>query len=139
MSRPGSTVPVNASVLAADLEIVGDIDTRGRLFIEGRVRGNLIAAQIVVTATGIVTGDIAACDVTVDGVIAGHVSAHSLDILSTGQVTGAVMATNLSIDPGGLLEGHAAVPCHSTLATPRVPTVAQAAQGTFIGRQGPRR
>lgn len=79
--RKFSPAPPGATLIAADTELRGDISFSGTVQIEGRVIGNIEAAdgQVCVARDGYVEGIIRAPRVLVDGIMVGDI--HAADHL----------------------------------------------------------
>lgn len=101
------TEPVSLSIVGADLEIMGHLETRGVVKVEGRVTGNITAMEQVLVATGAtVEGDIVTREAVIGGVVHGGIeAAERVELLDTAVVTGNIVTARLLIHEGGLING----------------------------------
>lgn len=99
--------PTSLSIIAADLDVVGGLDTRGVIKVEGRVAGNIRAGeQVLVAAGATVEGDVETREAIIGGVVQGGITAtERVELLATGVVTGNVMTARLLIHEGAQVNG----------------------------------
>ena len=97
-----STIP---SIIASDLNILGNLVSEGVVEIQGKIEGNLICAGATIRQQGCVKGDIVAESIQIDGEVRGLVKARNVRISDTGKVTGIVMYETLSIKDGAFIDG----------------------------------
>ena len=64
------------SFIAEDTRLLGDIHSNARLMVEGSVEGNIRCAELVISPSGRVKGDLQTGTVSVAGTYAGTVVAH---------------------------------------------------------------
>lgn len=105
-SRPRAE-PASLSIIAADLDVVGSLETRGVIKVEGRVAGNIQAGeQVLVAAGATVEGDIQTREAIIGGVVLGGITAEErAEVLATAVVTGNVMTARLLIHEGAQING----------------------------------
>ncbi|MDB5657512.1 MAG: Polymer-forming cytoskeletal, partial [Cypionkella sp.] len=65
--------PAKSSVLAANLEITGDVRCTGQIVIEAKIKGNVVADDVSIEVTAQVEGDVEARALKIDGVVLGKV------------------------------------------------------------------
>ena len=107
-ARPAAMPPPvsgAASVIGADLIIVGNLQSRGEVTIEGQVQGDLQAARIVVGPNARITGGIVADDVVVQGTVMGSIRGNRVTLQSQSKVEGDVFHQSLAIEQGAFFEG----------------------------------
>jgi len=87
------------SVISKDLRVMGDLSSRGRLRIHGKVSGDVTARGVELTSTGSVEGDVIAAGgsdgdqlFVIDGSVDGRVCAAHVEVGPNGSVTGGVVA-----------------------------------------------
>src|SRR3970282_1751030 len=99
--------PASLSIVAGDLEIIGHLETRGVVKIEGRVTGNLTALEQVLGAAGAVwEGDIVTREAIIGGVVLGGIEASErVELLDSAVVTGNIITARLLIHEGGRVNG----------------------------------
>ncbi|MCF8062566.1 MAG: polymer-forming cytoskeletal protein [Deltaproteobacteria bacterium] len=94
------------SFIAEDTRLVGDIQSNARLMVEGSVEGNIRCAELTISPSGRVAGDLQAGTVSVAGRHNGTVVAHKkLTIHATGSVEGTILTRSLIIEEGGRVDG----------------------------------
>ena len=95
------------SVLDAQLVVVGDIETEGTLRIDGRLRGSIRRADLVIIGAGAnVEGDVAAREVIVGGTVTGDIAASErAELQASAVVTGDIATAAVLIHEGGALRG----------------------------------
>ena len=69
------------SIISADLHIVGDIDSKGELHVEGRVDGNIRCERLTIGDTGQVEGKIVTTALSLLGSVTGTVRARTVKII----------------------------------------------------------
>ncbi len=105
---PAATGPSGVSVLAGDLAILGDritIVSQNKLRIEGKVRGDVHAREVVIDKAASVTGEVWAERIDVLGEVIGSLIAVTLNLHNSAKVTGDVMHQKLSIAEGAQFDG----------------------------------
>ena len=94
------------SVLAPDLEVTGDVTSRGPLVVQARVVGNITGEIVTIEHWANVKGDITAKQATIEGVVVGAVIAEDVRVAHSGQIYGSVHYTKLTVEAGAMIEGH---------------------------------
>jgi cytoskeletal protein CcmA (bactofilin family) len=105
---PVVTAASGASVFGSDLIILGDritIVSQSKLLIEGRIRGDVHAREVVINKEGSVTGEIWAEQIDVLGEVRGSLIAVTLRLHDSAKVNGDVMHQKLSIAEGAEFDG----------------------------------
>ena len=100
----GKLVP--PSVLAPDLEVTGDITSKGTVVVQARVIGNIAADVVSIQQWANVEGDIEAKQATIEGTVAGAVIAGEVRVAHSGQIKGSVHYAKLTVEAGASIEGH---------------------------------
>lgn len=93
------------SVIAADLNVLGNIISDGVLDIDGKINGNVRCHTASVRPNGLVKGDIQAEIVHVYGSIEGVIKAKAVMLYATARVVGTIMHESLSIEDGAFVDG----------------------------------
>jgi cytoskeletal protein CcmA (bactofilin family) len=112
-SRVGKQTRVSAhaekvSIIASGMELTGDIRSEGDVRIDGTVNGHITSKnRVVVSATGIVNGNIEGDNVDVHGTVNGHIRAGQLlSLKSSSAITGNLATGRLHIEPNAVFNGH---------------------------------
>jgi cytoskeletal protein CcmA (bactofilin family) len=100
----GKLVP--PSVLAPDLEVTGDITSKGTLVVQARVIGNIAADVVSIQQWANVEGDIEAKWATIEGTVVGAVIAEEVRVAHSGQIKGSVHYAKLAVEAGASIEGN---------------------------------
>ena len=98
--------PAGISVIAADAEFVGDVSTPGDVRIEGRLAGNVRAAeQLLVARGGRIDGEVDAAEVVIGGEIVGPIRAsQSVTLQASAQVVGTINTPRITVEEGASLD-----------------------------------
>ena len=94
-----------ASVIGADLVIIGNLVSRGQVQVDGELQGDLHAVSVVVGEQARITGGVIADEVIVRGTVMGSVRGKTVALQSTSKVEGDVYHQSLSIEQGAYFEG----------------------------------
>lgn len=105
MNSPTSTAG-KPSVLAPDLEVIGDITSKGPLVVQARVVGNITGDIVTIEHWSNVKGDIEARHAAIEGVVVGAVVASDVRVAHSGQINGSVHYAKLTVEAGAVIEGH---------------------------------
>lgn len=95
----------SASVLSADLTIVGNLRTTGDIQVEGTVEGDIRAHLLTVGESATIRGEIVADDVVVNGRVIGRVRGLKVRLTSTARVEGDIIHKTIAIESGAHFEG----------------------------------
>lgn len=93
------------SIIGSDVEIVGNLNARVDLHIDGKIQGDVTCGNLVQGEGSIIAGKVIAESARLSGSVEGSIEANDLVIESTARITGDVVYTNLTIAPGGQIEG----------------------------------
>lgn len=105
-SRRTSTADAGAlSIIAADVEIRGDVSAAGELHIDGAVHGNVTCTRMVQGVTGRLYGHLTAQEATIRGRIDGTIKARSVIAESSAEITGDIAHESIRIDAGAKIDG----------------------------------
>lgn len=108
MPRPvlaAGTPGGGASVIGADLTIVGNLQSNGEVQIEGTVQGDLTAGRLVVGPHARITGSLIAEDIVVQGTVMGSIRGNRVTLQSSSKVEGDILHQSLAIEQGAFFEG----------------------------------
>lgn len=99
------------TLLAADTRVVGDINFKGGLHLDGRVQGNILAAEganavLSVGSTGVVEGSVEVPEVILNGTVQGDVVAgERVELGPTARVVGNVVYNLIEMAIGAEVNG----------------------------------
>jgi cytoskeletal protein CcmA (bactofilin family) len=96
---------VSATIIGVGLTIVGNVETKGDIQIEGEIQGDVHAVRITVDEGARTSGALIAEEVLVRGSVRGAIRANSVILQSTSRVEGDVFHKSLVIDLGAFFEG----------------------------------
>jgi cytoskeletal protein CcmA (bactofilin family) len=111
MRKKKHRFPPYASVIGEGTEVIGDVRFVGGLHIDGRVVGDVIAAQpdgcaLTLGASGAVEGNLDVPQVVLDGPVSGDVRAHlSAELARGARIGGVLYYGSLAIDEGAEVKG----------------------------------
>ena len=94
-----------ASVLSADLTVVGNVKTSGDIQIEGVVEGDIRAHLLTVGESATIRGEVMADDVVVNGRVVGRVRGLKVRLTATARVEGDIIHKTIAIESGAHFEG----------------------------------
>ncbi len=93
------------SVIGPELQITGNLVSRGEVQIEGEINGDIHGSHILVGERATVTGGIVADEVVVRGHVMGSVRGKRVLLQSTSRVEGDIYHLTLAIEQGAYFEG----------------------------------
>ena len=102
-SKPASRV--GASIICADMHIVGSINSDRALQIDGKVDGDISAGDVTIGSSGVITGEIKAETLRVKGRVKGSIRAKRVELETGGAVDGDIIHAALIIQPDATFEG----------------------------------
>ena len=112
MSKVPSEIPPirsaeSINTLTSDVELDGEIHSKGTLIFDGRLNGGIhAAAELVVGANARIKGEIHAGAVTIYGQIIGNVTATERILAKSGaEVQGDLISKRLSMEEGVIFVG----------------------------------
>jgi len=93
------------SIIASDVEIIGNVSAGVDLHIDGKVQGDVTCAKLVQGEGSIITGKVTAESAKLSGHVKGSIETNELVVESSARIKGDVIYGNLTIAPGGQIEG----------------------------------
>jgi cytoskeletal protein CcmA (bactofilin family) len=123
------------SFIGAEVTVTGDVETTGRLHLDGKVVGDIRCASLVQGESGVVHGNITAGDARLAGLVDGAVEAATLHLEPSARVTGDILYEALGIATGAQVEGRfkrrrgahdGAVHAHAEVQAVKPPRVSRA-------------
>jgi cytoskeletal protein CcmA (bactofilin family) len=105
------------SIIASDVEIIGNLNARVDLHIDGRVQGDVTCGSLVQGEGSMIAGKVTAASARLSGQVEGSIEAGELVIEASARISGDVTYENLTIAPGGQVEGKFK---HKSSGTPNI-------------------
>jgi cytoskeletal protein CcmA (bactofilin family) len=99
-------VPSAPSIISADLVVTGTLKSSGDVQIDGRVEGDVYAANLVIGEKATIHGDVAAEEVQVRGRVEGAVRARKVLLASTCHVQGNILHEAFAVETGAYFDGN---------------------------------
>ena len=93
------------SIIAADVEIIGQIKNSGVIQLEGSVTGEVNVQSITIGSEGYLNGDVNAQEVIVKGEVQGTIKANKVVLEQTAKVVGDIYHDVIIIQEGASIEG----------------------------------
>ena len=93
------------SVIGSDLIIIGNLESKGEVAVEGQIQGDIHCAMLLVGENAQVTGGIMAEEVVVRGKVMGSIRGNKVTLQSSAHVEGDVFHKALAIEQGAFFEG----------------------------------
>ena len=93
------------SVLAPDLHVIGQVESRGHVEIYGTVEGQISGRTVAVGEGAFINGSISAESAWIGGLIDGPITAYSVVMAGTAKVVGSIFHRDLKMDPGAIHTG----------------------------------
>lgn len=93
------------SIIASDVEIVGNLTAKVDLHIDGKVQGDVACGSLVQGESSVIAGKVIAESARLSGKVEGSIEATDLVIEASARIIGDVIYQNLTIAPGGQVEG----------------------------------
>ncbi len=114
------------SIIGTDLEITGNIISKGEIQVEGEISGDIHCSSLIVGPEAQVNGGVRAEDVVIHGKVMGSVHGLRVSLQSSSYVEGDIYHQALSIEQGAFFEGKsrrsddplASAPVHELNVTP---------------------
>jgi cytoskeletal protein CcmA (bactofilin family) len=111
-AQNGSTTQLGSatqSVIDAWLTITGTLESEGDVRVEGKIKGDIRCAHLVVGRDATVSGDIVAEEAVVRGKVRGSIRANRVILQDSACVESDIYHRTLSIDEGACFDGQS---CH---------------------------
>jgi cytoskeletal protein CcmA (bactofilin family) len=93
-------------ILGKNSKITGDVESAGRILIEGIIIGTIHGEKVILGEKSYVKGDILANSISIAGKIEGRLKGRkSIEVKPTGRVSGNIITRKLSIMEGAIFNG----------------------------------
>jgi len=100
-----------SSLVAGNLEIVGDVLFSGGLRVDGKIEGNVLSKDgerslLVLSEKGSIVGRVRVYDAVINGSISGDLEVeHFLELQSNARVSGNIVYRQLQMECGAVVDG----------------------------------
>ena len=100
-------LPTQHTVLDKNINLYGELSSRGNILIEGSIEGSIQCAKgVEISETGNVRAEIQAESILIHGSVHGDCKAiGKIEIATTGEVVGDVSANAISVTEGAIFRG----------------------------------
>ena len=96
---------MTTSIIGREMILVGDVCFKGKLRLDGKIKGNIKGDYLIVGGSGNVVGDIEVAQCTCQGRVEGNINVKKLHVIKDGTITGKVETNDLSVESGAILNG----------------------------------
>ena len=93
------------SIVAEDMEMVGNIVSKGDVQLDGKIEGDITSNKLTVGEKAVITGTIFGDEVRIAGSVNGEITARKVELTSTARVTGDINHDSLSVQAGAYVQG----------------------------------
>ncbi len=104
-SSNASHKSMELSVVASNMNVLGNIVSDGILDIDGQVDGNVRGHSVTVRPDGRIRGDLIATEVFVHGTVDGLIKSENVTLFSSAHVRGTIMHESITIEDGAKVDG----------------------------------
>ena len=94
-----------ASVIAGDLKITGELDCTGDVLLNGRVKGVVRCRELTIGPGGRLNGQVLADRIVIGGLLEGEADVRSVSLRKTAVVNGKIRYDSLEVEDGARMEG----------------------------------
>ncbi len=95
----------SVSILAHDLSIEGDLESKGPVEVHGKVSGDVRAPRILIAASGTVDGAAIALELSVLGAMSGLIDAREVTLAPSSVVKANITHERIAMEAGAQFEG----------------------------------
>jgi cytoskeletal protein CcmA (bactofilin family) len=121
--RTEDPTPLTVSTISEDLTITGNVTSKGKLHLDGRIQGDVHCRALVLGENAQLEGRVIAEEVKVCGRLIGSVRALRVTLQSTSHVEANVFHKSLAIEKGTHFEGESCPSEDPLSASKEGPTV----------------
>jgi len=93
------------TIIASDVNLLGNIISEGVMDIDGRLEGNVRCKSVTIRKNGVIKGDVFADAVHVYGRVEGIIKSRDVHLFSSCHVEGVIMHESLTIEDGAFVDG----------------------------------
>jgi len=93
------------TIIARDLTIEGQVDSKGLIEIEGNIRGTINGNSIIIREEGVVEGNIFSEFLNIRGRFQGTIKAKNISVSSKAKIIGDIEYGSLAVEDGASIDG----------------------------------
>jgi cytoskeletal protein CcmA (bactofilin family) len=93
------------TIIAADVNLLGNVISEGTMDIDGRIEGNVRCKSLTIRKNGVIKGDVFADAVHVYGRVEGVIKSKDVHLYASCHVEGVIMHESLTIEDGAFVDG----------------------------------
>ncbi|MEA2084475.1 MAG: polymer-forming cytoskeletal protein [Thermodesulfobacteriota bacterium] len=94
-----------SSIIGVGMTVNGDITFKGKMKVDGKIIGNVKGEHLVLSNTGMITGDVDTDILICQGRVEGNVKVKKLTVMKEGGINGKLEAVELEVEFGASLNG----------------------------------
>ncbi len=94
-----------STIIGQDMTIDGNVSFKGITKIDGRIIGNVKGEHLILSESGMITGNVNTVAFICQGQVDGDVKADKLDVKAQGSITGKLEAIEIAVEFGASLSG----------------------------------
>lgn len=103
--KEGADGAAISSIIGQDMQLEGNVSFKGKLRLDGHIKGNIEGDYLILGETGVVVGDVMVNTFVCAGRVEGNVDVKKFQISASGVILGKVEATDLQVESGASLSG----------------------------------
>lgn len=93
------------TIIARDLTVEGQVDSKGLIEIEGNIRGTINGNSIIIREEGVVEGHILSEFLNIRGKFEGTIKAKNISVSSKAKIVGDIEYGSLAVEDGASIDG----------------------------------
>jgi cytoskeletal protein CcmA (bactofilin family) len=93
------------STIGEDLQITGNVSSKGEIHLDGEVKGDVSCVALVLGESGKLEGNVIADDVVIRGRLVGSIRALRVTLQAMSHVEGDVYHQSIALEQGAFFEG----------------------------------
>lgn len=93
------------TIIARDLTVEGQVDSKGLIEIEGNIRGTINGNSIIIREEGVVEGHIFSEFLNIRGKFEGTIKAKNISVSSKAKIVGDIEYASLAVEDGASIDG----------------------------------
>lgn len=94
-----------SSIIDKTMKIKGEISFKGKARIDGQIEGNINGEHLVLSKSGVITGDVTVSSFICQGKIEGGVKAELVTAKKSCTINGKLESGSLTVEPGATITG----------------------------------